>query len=283
MTSAVPYAEVIGDPVAHSKSPAIHRFWLQKHGLAYDYRAAQVTAETLDDHLQRRRSDPQWCGCNVTMPLKTQVLDFLDELSPAALRIGAVNTVVRTGRESRLVGHNTDLIGVREPLRDWIESDRFLNASVIGTGGAAAAAVLALLGRPAAVHLNNYGRTFESARAFRERFDHEEYASGAISDLRDRSVRGGRPELLINASPLGMRGHPPLEVDLDFLAPGSIVFDMVYDPLETELLRAARQKGLRVVDGLTMLVAQAAMAFELFFCEPAPRQHDAELRALLTA
>jgi shikimate dehydrogenase len=182
-----------------------------------------------------------------------------------------------------LVGHNTDWLGVREPLRDWIESERVLTVSVIGTGGAAAAAILAVLRRPGSTQLLNYGRTLESARAFRLRLDEEEHASAPISNLRRASARGDEPELLINASPLGMRGHPPLEIDLDFLAPGSTVFDMVYDPLETELLREAQRRGLRVVDGLTMLVAQAAAAFELFFCAPAPREHDDELRGLLTA
>lgn len=283
MTSQVPYAEVIGDPIEHSKSPLIHNFWLQKLALAYSYRAERVDTGTLEDYLHRRRFDPQWCGCNVTMPLKAKVLPLMDELSDEARRIGAVNTVVRAGRDGRFVGHNTDWLGVRFPLRDWIESDRVFTASVIGTGGAAAAAILAVLRRPAATHLNNYGRTHESARAFRRRFDDEEYASASISDLGGPNLAGGPPELLINASPLGMRGHPPLETDLDFLGPGSIVFDMVYEPVETDLLREARRRGLRVVDGLTMLVEQAAAAFELFFCEPAPRQYDDELRQLLTA
>lgn len=284
MTSAVPYAEVIGDPIEHSKSPLIHSFWLGKLGLAHDYRATRVAPDKLEQYLRDRRVDPQWCGCNVTMPLKTEVPPFTDELSDEARRIGAVNTLIRTGREGRLVGHNTDWLGVREPLRDWIESERVLTVSVIGTGGAAAAAILAVLRRrPGTTQLLNYGRTLESARAFRLRLDEEEYASAPISDLRRASARGDEPELLINASPLGMRGHPPLEIDLDFLTPGSTVFDMVYEPLETELLQEAQRRGLRVVDGLTMLVAQAAAAFELFFCAPAPREHDDELRELLTA
>lgn len=283
MTSVVPYAEVIGDPISHSKSPLIHKFWLEKLGLEYDYKSRRVGGESLPDYVEARRLDPHWCGANVTMPLKLAVQPLLDHLSDEAALIGAVNTIAREGRDHRLVGHNTDWRGVREPLRDWLDSDHFFSAKVIGTGGAAAAAMFALKQRSTAISLTNYGRTHASALAFRRRFDDEQYASGAIGDLA-RPEGGGRdPSLLINASPLGMCGRPPLAIDLGFLAPGSIVFEMVYDPLETRLVSEARKRGLHVVDGLDMLIAQAAAAFALFFCEAAPREHDGELRELLTA
>lgn len=286
MTSAVPYAEVIGDPVAHSKSPLIHRFWLEKLGLDYDYRATRVTSAQLPAFLETRRADPLWCGCNVTMPLKRHVLDHLAGPSEEVRLIGAANTIIRLGAPARLAGHNTDWIGVREPLQQWIESNDHFSASIIGTGGAAAAATIALMRRPAALQLTSYGRTRESALAFRRRFSDDkdaQYSVGAIDELAQAGSGDGRPSLLINASPLGMRGHPPLDVDLTRMAPGSIVFDMVYDPLETDLLHQARALGLVAIDGLAMLVAQAAAAFEHFFGEPAPRNHDAQLRALLTA
>ena len=286
MMSGLPYAEVIGDPVAHSKSPLIHRFWLGKLGLPYTYRATRVTAADLPTFLKQRRADPLWCGCNVTMPLKRAVLDHLSDLSPEVRIIGAANTITRIGDPGRLAGHNTDWIGVREPLSAWFQSDRFSSASVIGTGGAAAAAAVALLRRPAALHLTSYGRTYESALAFRARFDPDPdavYAAAPIDELAKGRVQGGEAELLVNASPLGMRGHPPLAIDLTRFAAGSIVFDMVYDPLETDLLRQARERGLMAIDGLAMLIAQAAAAFEHFFGGEAPRQHDEELRELLAA
>jgi shikimate dehydrogenase len=220
------------------------------------------------------------------MPLKVDVVPLLGERSPEVRLVGAANTIVRLGDDKRLVGHNTDLVGVREPLQEWMESERFFTASLIGTGGAAAAAMMALMRRPASLHVNNYGRTYNRALAFRRRFadDPDAFsASAGIEELAQARVTGRDPELLINASALGMRGHPPLLVDLAALAPGSIVFDMVYDPLETELLRNARAHGLQTVDGLRMLVAQAAAAFGLLFCEEAPREHDEELRTLLTS
>lgn len=283
MTSAAPYAEVIGDPVSHSKSPLIHRFWLKKLGLDYEYRATRVTFAELPEFFEGRRSDPLWCGCNVTMPLKIAALGFLDERSEEVRMIGATNTITRLSDDARLVGHNTDWIGVHEPLSRWMESDGFFVADLIGTGGAAAAAMVALKQRRAATHITNYGRTHESALAFRRRFDDEQNASAPISHLAGSIMPLSEPSLLINASPLGMRGHPPLALDLTDLAPGSIVFDMVYDPLETDLLRSARERGLVGIDGLTMLVGQAAAAFEHFFGIAAPREHDPELRELLTA
>lgn len=285
MTSKLPYAEVIGDPIGHSKSPLIHGFWLSKLGLPYDYRATRVTAAELPVYLQQRRADPMWCGCNVTMPLKVEALAHLDEQSSGVGLTGAANTIIRVGEDARLMGHNTDLVGVREPLQAWIDSERLFTATIVGTGGAAAAAMVVLLRRPAPTQVNNLGRTHESAVAFRKRFDpaDADYSSGPISELARSEVKYLDPSLLVNASPLGMRGHPPLVADLTGLAPGSIVFDMVYDPLETDLLKQARACGLIAIDGLAMLVAQAAAAFELFFGEAAPRQHDAELRELLTA
>ncbi|WP_300973285.1 shikimate dehydrogenase [Sphingomonas sp. LHG3406-1] len=276
---------MIGDPVGHSRSPLIHRFWLGKLGLAYDYRATRVTAGDLPHYLEQRRSDPLWCGCNVTMPLKVEALRYLDEQSAEVGLVGAANTITRVGAEGRLSGHNTDLNGVSDPLRPWIEGDRISSATVIGTGGAAAAAMVALLRRPAPLHVTSVGRTKERALAFRRRFDpvDAEYASVEVGDLAQSRSKEQHLSLLVNASPLGMRGHPPLQVDLGGMAPGSVVFDMVYDPLETDLLRQARERGLVAVGGLTMLVAQAAAAFAHLFGEEAPRDHDAELRELLTA
>ncbi|MBS1239585.1 MAG: aroE, partial [Proteobacteria bacterium] len=138
-----PYAEVIGDPIAQSKSPAIHGYWIEKLGLDADYRACHVTAEGLADYLAERRADPSWRGCNVTMPHKQAVMPFLDRLDSLAERIGAVNTIVP--EDGALVGYNTDAGGFLEPLRPWLARDHlFRMARVLGTGGAARAIIAAL-------------------------------------------------------------------------------------------------------------------------------------------
>jgi shikimate dehydrogenase len=139
MTS--PYAEVIGDPIIQSKSPAIHGYWLGKLGLEADYRACHVTADGLAAYLAERREDPDWRGCNVTMPHKQAVIALLDRLEIGAEMVGAVNTIVprrRAGRPTMLIGSNTDVAGFLEPLQPLLAQPHlFRMARVLGTGGAA--------------------------------------------------------------------------------------------------------------------------------------------------
>lgn len=280
------YAEVIGDPVAQSKSPAIHTHWLGALGVAADYRACPVAAAALADYLTQRRDDPEWCGCNVTMPHKQAIIGLVDRLDPLAARIGAVNTVIRAG-DGSLAGFNTDAGGFLEPLRPVLASPpRLRSALVLGTGGAARAVVAALAGEGVTVALA--GRDPAKARALLEELDP---AGGhRAADLASFAAPAGRPrdqggrgfDLIVNASPLGMAGQPPLAFDLSHARPDSIVYDIVTHPLDTPLLRAARAAGLRTIDGLAMLIGQAATAFTLFFGEVPPREdRDRALREVL--
>jgi shikimate dehydrogenase len=285
---SVPYAEVIGDPVAHSKSPLIHGFWLAKLGLDYDYVRTRVTAAELPDFLDRRRGDPLWCGCSVTIPHKQAVLESLDEASPTARTIGAANCITRVGRaEPRLAGDNTDWLAFLEPLRPWLEVEHKMRlAHVIGSGGAAMAISYAL--DRAGFTIVSVGRDWRKALALRTHlslFDDDlavELGGFAGPGEVDWGPREDVLDLLVNATPLGMIGYPPLPLDLDLMPPGLIVYDLVYEPLETPLLREARERALRTVGGIDMLIAQAAAAFRLFFAETAPREHDEELRERLT-
>jgi shikimate dehydrogenase len=280
----IPYAEVIGDPVAHSKSPLIHKFWLEKLGLTYDFRRTQVLLQQLGAYLEARRQDPQWCGCSVTLPHKQTVMKLLDDPANPSRELGAVNCIVRE-RDGRLTGHNTDWRGFLEPLQPWLELDRLHQmARVIGTGGAAAAACYAL--NRSRFTIVNFARDVGEALALRKRL--ELFDDDLVSDFSGLAVEsewGDRPnvlDLLVNATPLGMAGFPPLPVSLRSQPRGTIVYDLVYHPLETALLSDARKAGLPTIDGLAMLIGQAAIAFQLFFMEPAPREHDDELRELLT-
>ena len=264
------YSEVIGDPIAQSKSPRIHNFWLGKLGIDADYRATRVTREELPAYFASRRADPHWRGCNVTMPLKQGTAALVDAVDPFAARAGAINIVVPSGVGLR--GSNSDGAGFLEPLRAYSSSGA--HAALIGTGGAARAIALALA--DAGFALSVHGRTAESARAFVEAIGISA-AALAIGDI------GGDATLLVNATSLGMTGHPPLDLDLARFAPSTAVYDIVTSPLDTPLLIDARARGMRSFDGLQMLVGQAAVAFALFFGAPAPREHDAELRKLLTS
>ena len=283
-----PYAEVIGDPIAQSKSPAIHNFWLGKLGIDAEYRAAHVRAEELASYLAGRKTDPDWRGCNVTMPHKQTVMPYLERLDPLAARIGAVNTIVRSQNGS-LAGYNTDAAGFLEPLRPLLEQEHlFRMARVLGTGGAARAIVAALAREQVVIVLA--GRDPARARALLDALDPggEHHATDIthFADPTDFAFddRTGCLDLIVNASPLGMAGQPPLAFDFSHAPPGSVVYDIVTHPADTPLLQAARAAGLRTIDGLTMLIGQAAVAFEKFFGQPPPRDDgDRELRALLAA
>jgi shikimate dehydrogenase len=277
-----PYAEVIGDPIAQSKSPAIHNHWLGKAGIAGEYRACHVRAEGLADYLAARRGDPGWRGCNVTMPHKQAVIPLLDRLDPLAARIGAVNTIVPEG--GALVGYNTDAGGFLEPLRPQLDRRHlFRMARVLGTGGAARAIVAALAAENVVIVLA--GRDPGKARALLDELDpageHHAVDLAHFAEPTDFAFddREGCFDLVVNASPLGMAGQPSLALDLSHVPPGSIVYDIVTNPLDTPLLQAARKAGFRTVDGLSMLIGQAALAFERFFGAPPPRDPgDADLR-----
>jgi shikimate dehydrogenase len=280
------YAEVIGDPIAQSKSPAIHRFWLEALGLPGDYRHAHVKAEDLAAYLDARRIDPDWRGCNVTMPHKQAVIPLLDRLDPSAERIGAVNTIVREP-DGTLTGHNTDAAGFLEPLRPFLGRQHlFRMARVLGTGGAARAIVSALAGEGFVLVLA--GRDTAKAGALLTELTEGEHHVAPLDHFATPTDfafddRAGCLDLIVNATSLGMAGQPPLAFDLSHAPPGSIVYDIVTAPLDTPFLQQARAAGLRTVDGLEMLVGQAAVAFRLFFGAEPPRGRDAELRTILTA
>ncbi|HTM94768.1 MAG TPA: shikimate dehydrogenase [Croceibacterium sp.] len=280
-----PYAEVIGDPIAQSKSPAIHGYWLGKLGLDADYRACHVTADGLAAYLASRRADPAWRGCNVTMPHKQAVIPLLDRLDPQAARIGAVNTIVREGEE--LAGYNTDVAGFLEPLRaELAERHLFRMARVLGTGGAARAIVAALADEGFVIVLA--GRDPAKAQGLLDELAAGEHHAPPLDHFSGPTDfpfddRAGCLDLIVNASPLGMTGQPPLAFDFTHAPPGSVVYDIVTSPADTQFLQVARAAGFETVDGLAMLIGQAAAAFEKFFgAAPLREDGDAELRALLT-
>lgn len=282
-----PYAEVIGDPIAQSKSPTIHNFWLGKLGIDAEYRACLVTGTGLADYLAGRREDSSWVGCNVTMPHKQTVMRELYGLDYRAEAAGAVNTVTPES-DRTLTGTNTDGMGFLEPLRPLLASHEAVRtALVLGTGGAARAIVWELGENN--FHITLAARDPSKAEALLAELDpggeHRAVDLAHFAQPTDFAFddREGCCDLIVNASPLGMRGQPPLDFDWSHAPPGAIAYDIVTDPVETEFLDAARISGHRAIDGLAMLVGQAAAAFELFFGQPAPREHDAELRALLTA
>lgn len=269
----MPWAEVIGRPIGHSLSPAIHGFWLDATGIEGVYEATVLAPPELEPFLVDRRADTAWRGCNVTAPHKEIMLRLLDGLDDAAAAIGAVNCVHRDG--PRLIGTNTDVDGIGEALAGL--PIRGEAVAVIGAGGAARAAIHWLRQHGAGA-ISLIVRRPNAARALGS-----EVAVYAIGEA-PRAFSSA--SLIINATPLGLHGGEAMPAPLlDAVAdarPGA-AFDMVYLPLETPFLRAARASGARTADGLAMLIGQARRSFTLFFGAEVPLDQDAQLRALLAA
>lgn len=280
-----PHAHVIGDPIAHSKSPLIHNYWLEKLGIAGAYTKMHIAEANLADYLEQQRRERSWAGCNVTMPHKQAVLPFLDDIDPFAARLRAANTIVRQP-DSSLKGYNTDVGGFLEPLDAMLKAQHlFRMARVLGTGGAARAIVAGLADHGFTIVVA--GRNLDKARAMLDELapggEHHTVHLSHFANPTDFAFddREGCLDLVINASPLGMTGKPPLEFDWSHAPPGSIAYDIVTSPLETTFLQGARKAGHPVIDGLAMLVGQAAIAFEKLFGVSAPRDCDNELMELL--
>lgn len=256
---AAPHACIVGWPVAHSRSPVIHGFWLKEHDLPGSYDPVPVPPDAIDAFLAGFAAGP-YVGGNVTIPHKEVAFRAVAGLDPAAEALGAVNTLWLD--EGRLLGANTDMHGflasLDEAAPDWAAAGR--PAVVLGAGGAARAVVYGLLRRGLEpVHVVN--RSAERAEALAKRFGPGVWPAS----WRDLPALLARARVLVNTTSLGMAGQPPLEIDLRPLPDDAVVNDIVYTPLETPLLAAARARGLVAVDGLGMLLHQAVPGFERWF------------------
>jgi shikimate dehydrogenase len=267
-----PYAEVIGDPIGHSKSPLIHQFWLSAFGIVADYSAHHVTHASLASYFDERRGDANWRGCNITIPHKIAALDYVTDPGDVRNSIGAINTVFRSS-DGALIGTNTDAGGFYAPIADIELAGS--HAVVIGSGGAARA-VLFALAQADIGDVTILSRSGLKAAGLLAQF-------GLKGQVLPMNARLPKADLLVNASPLGMKGQDPLDINLSPLPDSALVYDLVYAPLETALLKAAKARELDTVDGLDMLIGQAALAFELFFGKAPPADLEDELRAKLIA
>ena len=262
-----PFACIVGWPVEHSRSPALHGFWLKQQGIDGHYGRLPVEPrrDALEALVAFLRRTPNARGCNLTLPHKIDILPLLDRIDPVAARIGAVNTVVKLD-DGALEGRNTDgfgfLAALREAAPGWSTTDG--PAVVLGAGGAARAIVATLIdaGVP---ELRLINRTRDSAIKLGLAFTPEDGRNVVIERWDDRASALKGAALLVNTTSLGMKGQPPLDLDLAALPEAAVVDDIVYVPLETGLLAAARARGNRCVDGLSMLLHQGRPGFEAWF------------------
>jgi len=268
-----PAACLIGWPAAHSRSPLIHHYWLRTLGIEGGYNIEAVPPEGFAEFVLHL-STHGFVGANVTLPHKERAL-ALSKPDQRARAVGAANTLWYDNGELRST--NTDIEGFINNLDasapGW---DAASDALVLGAGGASRAVVFGLIERGIKrVHLAN--RTMERARALADQFGASVHpiAWDAIGDVLPRAT------LLVNTTSLGMHGQPALELDVGLLPPQAVVADLVYVPLETPLLAAARARGLKTADGLGMLLHQAVRGFELWFGQRP--EVTPELRALVEA
>lgn len=255
--ASAPFAAVIGWPAAHSLSPAMMNAWLAEAKLPGAYGLMEIPPDRFA-HAVRAGAAMGISGFNVTLPHKTAALRLADEQSEAARAVGAAN-LLTFDSNGRIRADNTDVAGIAAALA---QDDGAAPAVLIGAGGAARAALHHLSRQDREIRIVN--RTRETAEALIAEFA----VSARIHDTPDAALAGAG--LVINATSLGMAGKPGLEPDFTACAPGALAFDMVYVPLETRFLGAARRAGLNTADGLSMLIGQARPSFEAFFGAPPP-------------
>ncbi len=250
---------VVGWPAKHSRSPLIHRHWLAEHGIAGDYVIEEVAPDDFPGFLAAL-DQRGYAGCNVTVPHKVAAAGLVSRLDEAAGALQAVNTIWY--EDGDLCAGNTDVYGFLANLDETAPGwDAAVDkAIVLGAGGAARAVVFALIGRGAG-RVEIVNRSSERAEALAASYPNQACAA-SWNDL-PRALEGA--SLLVNTTSLGMAGMPPLDIDLDPLPGEAVVNDIVYVPLETGLMAAARRRGLLAVDGLGMLLHQAVPGFERWF------------------
>jgi shikimate dehydrogenase len=260
---------LIGHPVGHSISPVFQQAGFDALGLDIRYEAWETAGEALAGRVASLREDER-IGANVTVPYKEAVLELLDVLTEEALRTGAVNTIAR-GDGGRLVGHNTDIAGFDEALRrDGGFDPSGARVCVLGAGGAARAAIVALVDGGAA-EIALWNRTPERAHALAGALDRRDGRLRVVGD--DVGEAAAEAGLIVNCTTLGMAGgagaglSPLLEPEIPT---GAFVFDIVANPAETPLMAAARSRGCATLGGLSMLVRQGARAFTLWTGREAP-------------
>lgn len=256
-------AFVIGYPIKHSRSPLIHNYWLSKHDIAGSYVKLEIPPDQLDVFLSEMDRSG-YCGGNVTLPHKERAFAACAKVTEMARRIGAVNTLWREG--DGLCGDNTDVGGFLANLDaespDWnVDCDR---AAVIGAGGAARAILVGLASRgiPDVKLLNRSSDRMLKLAEEAESWGFRRIRTQLLND--DRGALNGEA-LLVNTTSLGMTGQPKLSINLDGLRQKAVVSDIVYSPLETDLLADARRRGHRISSGLGMLLHQAAPGFERWY------------------
>ena len=263
------FCGVIGNPVEHSLSPAIHNAAFQKLGINCVYLAWRV--EAIGDAMRGLRALGNFRGASVTIPHKVSAIQFLDRVEPTARKIGAINTIV--AEKGQLTGYNTDATGALRALREGAVDLQGRHVIILGSGGAARAIAFALAAESGADKLTVFGIDDHERAALASAV--RSTSALAVDDLHldDDALRKTLPyaQVLIHCTPIGMSPKPDATcVPASFLHAGLAVMDIVYNPRETRLLKNAKEAGCKTIPGLEMFLNQAAAQFELWTNQPAP-------------
>jgi shikimate dehydrogenase len=271
MTDPAPFAEMIGDPVDHLRSPIVIRFWLEQAGIDAAFTAVRVERAALGSFIARHRADPAWKGCTIAAPLKLEALMLADDITDRAAAAGAANLLAP--RDGRLVAANTDVGAMLAVLAPLLERHSAQGITILGDGGAVRSALVALklLGAMPLVRLQS--RDHAAATKVSVEFGIEYQPVPFNTPIASSG--------LVNATPLGRPGFPAVDLDLARMPGQGWVVDLVADGADTTLLGRARSRGLLAVDGTAVLVEQCAASFELLFGASPPRAHDEQLFAML--
>ncbi len=254
---------LIGHDILASRSPWLHEQEARALGLELEYQLFDFKARALPEDalgpMLRQLSEEGFCGVNITHPFKPTVMSLLDAIDDGAVAVGAVNTVAM--RDGKLVGYNTDMAGFRDSFARGLPGASLARVLQLGAGGAGAAVACALLSlgtQRLEIADVRRDRAEVLAARLRVRFKKADVVARGVEAIDTRGFAG-----VVNATPVGMAAHPGSPLDAGQLRPDLWIVDVVYFPLETQLLRQAREVGCRVLDGSGMVVGQAALAFEI--------------------
>jgi len=258
---------VIGSPITHSLSPKLHGFWLRENNISGSYHAIDVPASDLKSFLSSLHRNG-YQGCNITLPHKINALNFVDEICPTAQNIGAINTVI-VCPDGKLFGTNTDAYGficnLKQQHPQWHGAGK--KALILGAGGASRAVISALI-NDGLSHIYISNRTRAHAEKLQTDFSNQTCILSTIDWLEKEDILP-QIDLLVNTTSLGMVGKTKLQIDLSQLPTSATVYDIVYCPLKTDLLRQAEKKSCPIVTGLGMLLHQGRPGFKAWFgCTP---------------
>lgn len=272
-------AGVIGNPISHSLSPIIHNFYLEKYNIKGNYDKYLIDINNCQEQIINLINSQELSGFNITIPFKEKILNLCDHLSSSARNIGAVNTV-KIMENGKIFGHNSDAFGFLNNLWQTLPYYNFQNTInlVIGAGGASRAILYALISQKTK-HIFIANRSYDNAKKLIDDFQNLANRNNVILeyiDFRDINSIYPKLDLMVNTSSMGMKNQEPLNIDLSNINQNCIIYDIVYNPLFTNLILQAKKHNLKFVTGIGMLIYQALIGFELWFGKQPVYDQDLE-------